>query len=105
MTHILANITAVKQKIIAEGPGSETAKRLKRKSLDAISGGASQWLPYMQEFATTPEELARLIPTDGTETNSGMNDARAYLVSKGACGTDTVTTFENGITEILDQQV
>jgi hypothetical protein len=59
----------------------------------------------MEEFATTPEELARLIPTDGTETNSGMNDARAYLVSKGACGTDTVTTFENGITEILDQQV
>jgi hypothetical protein len=103
--NILGNILALKNKIIAEGPGSPTAKALKRKSLDAISGGAREWAIYMKEFAQTPEELARRIPTDNSADNADMNDARAYLASKGACGTDTVTTFENGITEILDQPV
>lgn len=100
---ILANILEVKQQIIDEGPGSQTAERLKRKALDAIMGGANEWVTYMREFAKTPDELARLIPTDGTDNQADMNDARAYLVAKSPCGTDTVTTFERGISEILDQ--
>jgi hypothetical protein len=103
--NILGNILEIKQTIIGEGVGSLTSRRLKRKALDAISGGPQQWVIYMREFAKTPEELARLIPTDGTETDAGMNDARAYLVAKAPCGTDTVTTFEAGITAILDQPV
>ena len=103
--NILGNILALKNKIIAEGPGSPTAKALKRKSLDAISGGAREWAIYMSEFAKTPEELARLIPTDNSKDNDDMNQARPYLVAKAACGTDTVTTFENGITEVLDQPI
>ena len=103
MTHIFDNIMRVKQTIIDEGPGGPTAARLKRKSLDAISGGSAQWVDYMNEFKTTAEELARLVPTDGSHTDQGMNDARAYLVAKAACATDTVTGFEVGITEILDQ--
>lgn len=103
MTNILDNILAVKQRIIDEGQGSPTAIRLRRKALDAILGGSTEWVDYMREFANTPEELARLIPTDGSETDDGMNDARAYLVAKSPCGTDTVTTFEDGITVILDQ--
>jgi hypothetical protein len=96
------NIVEVKQKIIAEGAGSPTSARLRRKALDAISGGATEWVTYMREFAKTPTELARLIPTDGTDADQGMNDARAYLVAKAPCGTDTVTGFEKGITVILD---
>jgi len=101
---ILANILSKKETILAEGANSATAARLKRKALDAILKGSTEWVEYMQEFATSPQELARLVPTDGSHTNQGMNDARAYLVAKAPCGTETVTTFEIGITEILDGQ-
>ena len=102
MTNIEANILEVKQKIIDEGPASETSIRLRRKALDAILGGSIEWVAYMQEFAKSPEELARLIPTDGSHKDQAMNDARAYLVAKSPCGTDTVTTFEKTITGVLD---
>lgn len=102
MTNIEANILAVKQKIIDEGPGSETSIRLRRKALDAINGGSVEWVTYMKEFATNADELARLIPTDGSHTDLAMNDARAYLVAKSPCGTDTVTTFEKTISAVLD---
>lgn len=102
MTNIIGNILKVKQTIQNEGPGSQTAIRLRRKALDAILGGSKEWVTYMQEFATTPEELARLVPTDGSHTDDGMNDARAYLVAKAPCGTDTVNSFEKTITEVLD---
>lgn len=102
MTNIEANIMEVKQRIINEGAGSETATRLRRKALDAILGGSVEWVTYMKEFAKTSDELARLIPTDGSHTDQGMNDARAYLVAKSPCGTDTVTGFERTITAVLD---
>jgi len=102
MTNILGNILEVKQRILDEGANSPTADRLKRKALDAISGGNAEWVIYMKEFAKTPDELARLVASDGSENDDGMNDARAYLLAKAPCGTDTVTGFENGITEILD---
>lgn len=104
--NIEGNIIAVKTKIIQEGAGSPTAARLRRKALVAIrkgANGSAEWKDYMQEFATTPAELARLLPTDGSESDAGMNDARAYLVAKAPCGTDTVTTFEKGISALLDQ--
>lgn len=107
---IKANILAVKDAILAEmaaSPGhtSATADRIKRKGLDAILGGAPAWIAYMQEFAkpAKPEELARLVPTDGTGNQADMNDARAYLVANGPCGVETVTKLEVGITDILDQ--
>ena len=103
MTNIEGNILEVKQTIINEGAGSQTAARLRRKALDAINGGSVHWVLYMEEFAKTPDELARLIPTDGSHTDQGMNDARAYLVAKSPCGTDTVTGFENTISAVLDQ--
>jgi len=96
------NIAAIRDQIIAEGHGSPLGQRLKRKALDAISGGTSQWVSYMTEFAKSPQELARLIPTDGTENDPAMNDARAYLVAKAPCATDTVTTFLKTITTALD---
>lgn len=102
MTNIIGNILKVKETIINEGAGSPTAARLRRKALNAILGGSNEWVTYMREFATTPEELARLIPTDESHADDGMNDARAYLVAKAPCGTDTVTTFEQTITEVLD---
>lgn len=107
---IKANILAVKKKIqdeMSATPGhSDTADRLKRKGLDAIMGGAPAWVSYMKEFAGKPEnptELARLIPTDGTDNQDDMNDARAYLVANGPCGVETVNKLEVGVTDLLDQ--
>lgn len=109
--NILANVLEVKATIIKEmkdspnGKTSETADRLSRKGLDAILRKEGAWETYMQEFAKTPEELARLIPTDGTENKEGMNDARAYLISNGPCTPDTVSNLELNVTSKLDVEV
>jgi hypothetical protein len=105
---ILANILARKKQIqdeikVPPMGQSETADRLKRKGLDAIQGGPGKVVVYMKEFAVTAEELARLIPTDGSEVRGDMNDARAYLIANGPCGVDTVSRLEVNITGILDQ--
>jgi hypothetical protein len=111
---ILDNIREKKRKIILESNGgvdpdqpgtlpSMTAEKLKNLGLKAISGGTAEWVLYMQEFAKTPEELARLIPTDGSQDQPDMNDARAYLIANGPCGVDTVTRLDVNVTEILDQ--
>jgi hypothetical protein len=82
---------------------SATADDLKRKGLDAILGGPVEWVRYMKEFAKTPEELARLIPTDGTHDRADMNDARAYLIANAPCTPETVSKLIFGVTDILDQ--
>ncbi len=110
MTNILANILLRKQQIHDErvasgGTVSETSNRLKLKGLSAIRGGPAEWAIYMKEFANTPEELARLIPTDGSHVRGDMNDARAYLVANGPCGTGTYNRLEVGISALLDQVI
>lgn len=102
---ILANIMEVKQKIEAEMAAagvSETANDLQGKGLAAILGGTNEWVTFMKLFAKTPEELARLIPTDGTETNKEMNEARAYLIGNSTCTPDTLAKLEFGVTLKLE---
>jgi hypothetical protein len=55
--------------------------------------------------ADRPEQLARLIPTDGTEGDQAMNEARAYLIAAAPCTPDTVNNFEKGVTGILDEGI
>ena len=102
---ILSNIRDVRRKIEdekeASGNGtSDTANRLKRKGLDAILRRPGAVESYMQEFAKTPDELARLMPTDEV---SAKNDARAYLISNAPCTPETVSRLEAGVTALLDQ--
>lgn len=111
---ILDNIREKKTEIILESNGgtsptepgtlhSKTAEKLKTLGLKAISGSAGYWVLYMKEFAKNETELARLIPTDGSDKNEDMNNARAYLVANGPCGVDTVRRLDANVTGILDQ--
>jgi len=99
---IKANVLQVKARIKAgEQPFSD---QVKAKGLKAINGGPADWIAYMMLFAAVdkPQQLARLIPTDGTENDAAMRDARAYLVAAAPCTPDTVDNFEKGVTDILD---
>ena len=78
------------------------ADELKTKATNAILGGASNYLKYMQLFAKTEEELARLIPTDGTEDDPLKKEARAYLVANGVCAPGTGDKLMNVVTNRLD---
>ncbi|HEX7176199.1 MAG TPA: hypothetical protein VF240_13135 [Pyrinomonadaceae bacterium] len=89
---IKSNIEEVITKIIAEVDAGledkEVATEVGDKAVAAILGGAAEWAAYMKLFAKTPEELARLIPTDGTADETKQK-ARAYLVANGTCGSGT----------------
>ena len=65
------------------------ADEVRIKSTKAINGTAADWVNYMQLFAKTPQELARLIPTDGTENDEENIVARAYLAANGMCAPGT----------------
>lgn len=100
---IQGNVLAVKARVLAnEQPFAE---QLKLKALKAIYGNAADWVAYMSFFAAAdkPEQLARLIPTDGTDEDKAMNEARAYLIAAAPCTPDTVAHFEKGVTAILDE--
>lgn len=58
----------------------------------------------MQLFAETPQQLERLMGRDGTtgSGHAGKDRARAYLMSAGPCGPDTVLSFEKTVTLTLD---
>jgi hypothetical protein len=100
---IRANVARAAAKITAEREEDDKpfTKEIKAKALKAILGGSKEWVAYMQIFADTPEQLARLVPTDNTD-NDAMNDARAYLIAAGPCTPDTVANMENSVTDILD---
>ncbi|HEX8071576.1 MAG TPA: hypothetical protein VF546_16600 [Pyrinomonadaceae bacterium] len=105
---IRENIQDVIDKMLQEqaagGGHSATADEVQRKARAAITGGnASQaWRDYMMLYSdspTNPRQLARLIPTDGTETNAAMQEARAYLVANGMlCGVATTDLTDNHVT-------
>ena len=88
------NIKAKAKKVkdeVAAGGVSPTAQDLQKKATKAICGGTDDWVTYMKMFAdpANPAELARLIPTDGS--NDDVHQvARAYLVRNGMC-TETTT--------------
>lgn len=91
--------------IITETPiGTE----LRVKATAAIFAGqfkdgepTADWVTYMKLFATTEQELAQLIPTNGT-TDEVRQKARAYLVANGMCSHGTGTQTGNGVANRLD---
>jgi hypothetical protein len=94
----------------SEDGTSQTAAGLHVKAVAAIFSGGQvvdgqappAWKDYMNTFAKSPEELARLIPTDGTDNDPVKRDARAYLVANGTCGTGTTMTLQDNVTTKLD---
>ena len=102
---INANIQAAKTKLENnEQPFSDDLKEL---ALRAIDGGVAEWIAYMRVFASPekPQQLARLIPTDGSHALGEMQNARAYLIAAATCTPDTVKHFDEGVTAILDEDL
>jgi hypothetical protein len=85
----------------ANGLRSTTAKEIHTLATNAILGGMQEWVAYMSKFAKTPEELARLIPIDGS-TDDKHRSARAYLVANGMCTDETTPHMQMRVTNELD---
>jgi hypothetical protein len=99
---IKANVINVRDRILAE---PDFAKEVKDAAIRAILGGNKEWVEYMKFFQDTnkPQQLARLIPTDDTESNAAMQEARAYLVASTPCTPATVNNMVNVVGDILDE--
>ena len=90
--NIEERIVQMQKEVEELGPtGGEISQRVKQGAISAILGGAADWVAYMNIFAKTPEELARLIPIDGTEDDPEKREARAYLVANAVCTPGTAT--------------
>lgn len=86
-----------------EIPNTPIATETREKSTAAILGGntSTDWVTYMQLFATSAAELDRLIPRDGT-TDPVRQKARAYLVSNAMCSMGTGRHLPNNVGNKLD---
>lgn len=91
----------LRKSLLANGqrPGkaiNRLARRNANMAIDAIEGGLGSpaWEKYMKQFATTPDQLARLTDPDKKLTKE-LKHKRAYIVANAVCGAPTVT----GLTE------
>jgi hypothetical protein len=115
-------ITQIQIQRATQGGASSIGDDIQREAQAAILAGQGQppgqitteWRTYMLRFAgspnTNPQELARLLPTDGTHTGSTDNDnrqkERAYLLANGTCGATTTDNLTNGgVTDFLDKDL
>lgn len=105
------NVTKVKRKILREmSEGTNVfTQEVQTKAIQAILHGFEPAANtpcevYMRLFMETPEQLERLMGRDGTTGagHEGKDRARAYLMSAGPCGPDTVLSFEKTVTLELD---
>jgi len=93
---------AIQNEIAANPNGPfPIAAEVQDKATKAILGGISEWVNYMQLFAKSTADLARLIPTDGTN-DAVRQTARAYLAANGMCGDTTTGNLKNNVTIKLD---
>ena len=101
---IQSNIEAVIAQVKAPG-GQSVGDAIQIESLAALAAGedSPQWQTYMQRFAQTEDQLARLLATDGTKDNPEMNAARTALVQNGECGGQTIDDLDKNVGDILDQ--
>jgi hypothetical protein len=86
-----------------DGIRSDTARKVHGLAMNAILGGMEDRVKYMMLYAKTIDELARLIPTDGSNSDE-QRAARAYLVANGMCTDDTTPHTQMGVGKVLDQQ-
>lgn len=103
---IKANIEEVMEQIA--GGNASLGESIRAKAVAAIKSGegSSEWETYMSTFSKSPDQLARLLPTDGTLNDFDFDVARTYLVGNGTCGVDT-TGFHliQGINDKLDENL
>ena len=105
---IKANIEGMMQRVRENGDGKAIGISIQKRAVQAIKGGegSDEWRNYMELFAETPAQLARLLPTDDTLGNEEMDIARTYLLGNGTCGAET-TGFQLifGVDERLDRDL
>jgi hypothetical protein len=77
-------------------------KEVKELAIAAVLGEKEDFIAYMKLYAKTPDDLARLIPTDGTENDPVKREARAYLVSNAICAPATATGLIENVFGFLD---
>jgi hypothetical protein len=101
---IRTNIEAVMEQI--RNGDTSLGDTIREKAVHAIMGGegSSEWEEYMQMFSKSPEQLARLLPTDDTDGAFEMDLARTYLVGNGPCGAITTGLhLIDGVGDTLDE--
>lgn len=78
---------------------------LRIQAISAIYGGLTSdaWASYMQNFADTPEQLARLTTRSGDDLHPYIPQARCYLVANATCLPGTDTRMLEGIEGFLDK--
>ncbi|MBI1761938.1 MAG: hypothetical protein HYR56_10930 [Acidobacteria bacterium] len=98
---IIDKVRARKEVVLAD---KKAAEENRAKSVEAVLGGIDSpaWETYMQQFAETPEQLKRLIGTDGTRNDFTLNVKRAYLAASAVCGPPTTTEFDREVETIDD---
>jgi hypothetical protein len=102
---IRTNIEGVMEQI-ANG-NTTLGQQVREKAIAAIIGGQGSpaWETYMEQFSTTSEQMARLLPTDSTENDPGFDEARTYLIGNGTCGSDTTGgRLIEGVGDKLDEE-
>ena len=99
---IREKIEEVRQQVKANNPKG-TGARIKNLAVKAIYAGFGQpdWVKFMEEFATTKQQLARLTTRD-TDCHDYNEPARAYLVGNATCLPGTDGNLLQGISEFLD---
>lgn len=101
--NVREKMAEIKNETVVNPAGGKASKELKEKSIAAIMGGAAEWVTYMNLYAKNPVELARLIPSDGTENDPEMREARAYLVANAICAPGTTGTLIETVFDRLDK--
>lgn len=113
MARILDKVQEKKAAILADHTGQIGMANAKM-AIDAIHAGLSSvagspWETYMKQFVdnNNPDQLGRLLATDGSVNDAGQRMHRAYLVGNSVCATTTtdgmdftVASIDNGIGEV-----
>lgn len=90
---------------IALDDSGAIAGALKWQAIDAIlkGPGSSAWRIYMENFAETPEQLARLNLEDEQNGRSDIRSSVAYMVGNAICGTATGTQTHRLVQDAIDE--
>ena len=76
---------------VAKGipPDHKPSQKTGELARAALKGGimSDAWKEYMEHFeGLSPSQLSRLLATDGSSGDAGLDLRRAYLVANGVCG-------------------
>lgn len=103
MPTISQNIQAVRDQIIAEPAGGPTGRRIGEQGIAALLNGigTDEWRTYMENFATSAEQLDRLVGDDADfMAGEWGKQLLAYVVAGSPCMSGTEMSL---VTEGLPQ--